>query len=121
MKYSCHVEDNTSYENKATVTQNIKFKMSPFGVNGFLNYVRFLLSSFFVCQGSRSPHRDYCLSNMNHLIDVEVCDYFGMQSNVAMLTEVQKTLWASFSGGGAVALAARLKRGRKVKAELLFL
>lgn len=61
------------------------------------------------------------MSNVSHLTGIEVCDYFGMQNDVAMLTEVQKTLWASFSGGGAVALAARLERGRQVKVELLFL
>lgn len=76
---------------------------------------------FSVCQGSRNPHRDYCLSNVSHLIGTEVCDYFGMQTNVAILRQVQQTLWASFSGGGAVALAARLKGGRQVKVELLFL
>lgn len=97
------------------------FKNSIFGVNDFLNYVRLLPLSFSVCHSSRILHRGYCLSNVNHLIGTEVCDYFGMQTDVAILTEVQKTLWASFSGGGAVALAARLRRGRQVKVELLFL
>lgn len=118
---SCGVEDNISYENKAAITQNIMFKISHFGVNGFLNYVRLLPLSFSVRQGSRIPHRDHCFSNVNHLIGIEVCDYLGMQTGVAILAEVQKTLWASFSGGGVVALAARLKSGRQVKVELLFL
>lgn len=47
---------------------------------------------FSVCQGSRNPHRDYCLSNVNHLIGTEVCDYFGMQTNVATPRQVQQTV-----------------------------
>ena len=67
-----------------------------------------------VCQASRSTYRDYCLSNLKHLIGVEVCDYFGMQTNAGILIEVYNFgkvcgHVASFRGGGTVTLAARSK------------
>lgn len=64
--------------------------MSPFGVNGLLNHVRLLLLYFSVWQGSRIPHRDYCLSNVNHLIGIGICDYFGMQTDVAIWQKFRK-------------------------------
>lgn len=64
-----------------------------------------------VCQASRSSYRDFCLSNLEHLIGIEACDYFGMQSRVGILIDVYNFgkvcgHVASLRGGGTVTLAA---------------
>lgn len=71
-----------------------------------------------VWQASRSTYRDYCLFNLKHLIGIEVCDYFGMQTNVGILIEVYSFgkvcgHIVSFHGGRSVASSSWSKEAER--------
>lgn len=96
--------------------------MSSLRLDGFLKAVCFSFLS--LCHPCRSTYGDFCSYNQKHLIGVEVCDYFGMQAHALCgYTDEILQFWTCLllPWRWNYDLVSRLERGRKVKAEWLFL
>lgn len=71
-----------------------------------------------ICQASRSTYRDYHLSDLKHLIAIETCDYFGMQTNESILIGIYNFGEVCGHEASSVVnchLSSSFKRGGKVK------